>query len=328
MMTALTQYSTACRALAAARSIDEVKNIRNKAEALRAYALQAKNRELEIDAAEIRIRAERRLGELQAEQPKNRGTRGQLVGPSKMAVPTDETPTLKELGIDYKLSSRAQKLAAVPQAKFESMLGEWRARVRRETERITTNLLREGERNQTCSYAAAPSGTYSTIVVDPPWSYSNKAGRHAPDYNKENRVMTLEEVAKFDLERWVGEECHLYLWVTDAYVGHAYRVTDAWGFQAKTTLVWVKDRIGMGNYYRHQHELCIFAVKGNKRLLRMNASTVFTAPVTRHSAKPDEFYRLVESCSPGPYLDVFARRKRPGWDVFGDQVASEFQMRT
>ena len=120
MMTAFIQYSTACRALAAARSIDEVKNIRNKAEALRAYALQAKNRELEIDAAEIRIRAKRRLGELQAEQPKNRGTRGQLVGPSKMAAPTDKTPTLKELGIDYKLSSRVQKLAAVPQAKFES----------------------------------------------------------------------------------------------------------------------------------------------------------------------------------------------------------------
>jgi len=217
-----------------------LKNVRNKAEALRAYALQAKNRELEIDAAEIRIRAERRLGELQAEQPKNRGTRGQLVCSSKMAAPTDKTPTLKELGIDYKLSSRAQKLAAVPQAKFESMLGEWRARVQRETERITTNLLREGERDQTAFYTAAPSGAYSTIVVDPPWSYSNKAGRHAPDYNKENRVMTLEEVAKFDLERWVGEQCHLYLWVTDAYVGHAYTVTDAWGFQAKTTLVWVK----------------------------------------------------------------------------------------
>jgi hypothetical protein len=102
MITALTQYGIACRALAAARTIDEVKNVRNKAEALRAYALQAKNRELEIDAAEIRIRAERRLGELQAEQPKNRGTRGQLVGPSKIAAPTDKTPTLKELGIDYK----------------------------------------------------------------------------------------------------------------------------------------------------------------------------------------------------------------------------------
>jgi hypothetical protein len=109
MMTALTQYSTACRALAAARSIDEVKNIRNKAEALCA---PAKNRELEIGAAEIRIRAERRLGELQAEQPKNRGTCGQLIGPSKMAAPTDKTPTLKELGIDYKLSSRAQKLVS------------------------------------------------------------------------------------------------------------------------------------------------------------------------------------------------------------------------
>lgn len=176
--------------------------------------------------------------------------------------------------------------------------------------------------------ASAPAGTYSTIVVDPPWSYSNKSGRHGASANADyiqDRTMTLDEVVLFDIQRWVAEDCHLYLWVTDAYVGHIYSVTEAWGFSAKATLVWVKDRFGMGNYYRHQHELCVFAVKGKMRLSRMNASTVFNAPVTRHSEKPDEFYKLVESCSPGPYLDVFARKKRAGWSVFGDEVAPEYQ---
>lgn len=189
-------------------------------------------------------------------------------------------------------------------------------------------LSAKAAQTRTEAETAVPAGIYPTIVVDPPWSYSNKSGRHGAAANADyiqNRTMTLDEVALFDIKRWVPEECHLYLWVTDAYVGHAYTITEAWGFDAKATLVWIKDRFGMGNYYRHQHELCIFAVKGKMRLSRMNASTVFNAPVTKHSEKPDEFYRLVESCSPGPYLDVFARKKRAGWDVYGDEVAPEYQ---
>ena len=159
--------------------------------------------------------------------------------------------------------------------------------------------------------------------MDPPWSYQNKSGRHAPDYGKDNRVMTLDQVVSFDVQRWVPEDaCHLYLWVTDAYVGGVGRILEVWGFAPKATLVWVKDRIGMGNYFRHQHELCVFATSGRLRLARMDASTVFRAPVKRHSEKPDEFYSLVESCSPPPYLDVFARRRRPGWDVYGDEVSA------
>lgn len=170
----------------------------------------------------------------------------------------------------------------------------------------------------------APSGRYSTIVVDPPWSYGNTSGRHGTPY----RTMTLEEVCAFDIQRWIPETpCHLYLWVTDAYLFDVGQVIRAWGFEAKASLVWVKDRIGMGNYFRHQHECCVFAVKGKQRLKRMDASTVFRAPVGAHSEKPDAFYSLVESCSNGPYLDVFARRKRAGWSVYGDEVTGAYQAR-
>jgi N6-adenosine-specific RNA methylase IME4 len=323
----LIRYNAACKALAAARSTDEVKEIRNQSEALRAYAIQAKNRQLEIDAGEIRLRAERRLGELLQAQKAGEGfNRGAAAGGKKESsrgsyvAPRDTAPTLADAGIDKKLSSRAQKLAAIPAEEFESVMGQWRGRVERETERVTVNLLQEGERQQrreSVRDCEPPMGKYSTIVIDPPWSYANNSGRQATDYSD---VMTLKDVLTFNIGQWVSDECHLYLWVTDAYVGHVYEVTEAWGFEAKTTLVWVKDRFGMGNYYRHQHELCVFAAKGTKRLARMNASTVFHAPVTKHSEKPDAFYELVESCSPGPYLDVFARRRRPGWDVFGDQI--------
>ncbi len=210
----------------------------------------------------------------------------------------------------------------------------WPAWVERcEAEQLTVAALRgallstQTEQAAAEAQTTAPEGKYRTIVVDPPWSYGNKSGRHSPDYA--HRMMDLETVAAFDLQRWVPDDgpCHLYLWVTDAYAGDVYPIVRAWGFEPKTWLIWVKDRIGMGNYFRHQHEPCVFAVKGRLRLKRMNASTVFNAPVGGHSEKPDAFYSLVESCSPGPYLDVFGRKLRAGWDVFGDEVNGEYQLR-
>ena len=169
-----------------------------------------------------------------------------------------------------------------------------------------------------------PQGQYQTVVVDPPWAYGNVTGRHGADYAP--RMMTVQQITDgqfapdFQIRDRFHRPCHLYLWVTDAYVGECYSIIRAWGFDPKCTIVWVKDRFGMGNYFRHQHELCVFAVKAKMRLKRLNASTVLRAKTTGHSAKPDEFYDLVETCSPGPYLDVFARKHRPGWAIYGDQV--------
>jgi hypothetical protein len=145
----LIRYDAACVALATAKSIDEVKDFVDKAEAMRAYARQAKNHQLEVDAAEIRIRAERRLGELISAQkatvglnpggrPKTRAEREQV----------PEPPTLSDVGIDRKMSARAQKMAAVPEGEFEAMVGDWRQRIEAENERVTTNLLKAGEREQ------------------------------------------------------------------------------------------------------------------------------------------------------------------------------------
>jgi len=145
----LARYDAAVRALAEAKSVDEVKDLRDKAEAMRAYARQAKNKQLETDAAEIRIRAERRLGELIAGQ---KATVGMAKGgqpyqsTGSKSAPVERAATLAEAGIDKKLSARAQKMAAVPEAEFESMVGEWRERAEAENERVTTNLLKAGER--------------------------------------------------------------------------------------------------------------------------------------------------------------------------------------
>ncbi len=145
-MNELVKYNEACKAIRAAKSIDEVKNIRNKTEAIRAYAKQAKNKSLEIDAAEIRLRAERRLGEFLMR--KDKATGGQpYQSTGSISEPVDLVPTLKEMGIDKKLSSRSQKLAAVKEIEFEGHIQEWRENVSAENERVTLNLLKIGGKN-------------------------------------------------------------------------------------------------------------------------------------------------------------------------------------
>lgn len=143
----LVKYEAACRALYEAKSVDEVKDLRDKASAMKAYARQAKNKQLEIDAAEIRMRAERRLGELMEYQR-------QTVGLAKGGKPYQDTgseknpvaPTLADAGIDKNLADRARKMAAVPEEKFEAALGEWREKVQEETARVTSNLLELGSK--------------------------------------------------------------------------------------------------------------------------------------------------------------------------------------
>lgn len=154
--TSLVRYDAACRALAEAKAVDEVKDLRDKAEAMRIYAQQAKNKTLEVDAAEIRLRAERRLGEMIAAQKAGDG----LAKPGpKSVVADDRIPTLAETGISKDLSSRAQKLAAVPDDEFEEQVGEWRDRVQAEGERVTTKLVQAGER--------AMAGKAKPAKVDP-----------------------------------------------------------------------------------------------------------------------------------------------------------------
>lgn len=148
-MTTLVKYEAACRALAEAKAVDEVKDLRDKADAMRIYAMQAKNKTLEVDAAEIRIRAERRLGEMIAAQKESGGLSKGAADKGANAVDTNDRvkkPKLSDAGISKDLSSRAQKLAAVPQAEFEAEVGEWRERVQAEGARVTTRLEQAGER--------------------------------------------------------------------------------------------------------------------------------------------------------------------------------------
>lgn len=163
-------------------------------------------------------------------------------------------------------------------------------------------------------------GLFQTIVIDPPWDWGdegdiNQFGRAKPDYH----TMPIEEIEKLPVGQIADENCHLYLWVTNRSLPKAFRLIEAWGFRYITCLTWVKPSIGMGNYFRGSTEQVLFCVKGSQMLKRRDVGTHFEAPRGQgHSAKPDEFYRLVESCSYAPYIDIFGRKGRDGWSVWGE----------
>ncbi|MET3790684.1 hypothetical protein [Aquamicrobium terrae] len=174
----LVRYDAACRALAEAKSVDDVKDIRDRSEAMRAYARQAKNKQLEVDAAEIRIRAERRLGEMIADQRATVGLNTGSLRRGSQTDPRDDRPTLADAGIDKHLADRARKLAAIPEAEFTEIVSDWRERVERENERVSVNLLKTGERHaaaQAVDTRAAPER--DADAIQSPFDRAGDEGR-------------------------------------------------------------------------------------------------------------------------------------------------------
>lgn len=170
----------------------------------------------------------------------------------------------------------------------------------------------------------APEGTFSTIVADPPWQYDNKATRGAAEDHYP--TLSIEELCALPVKEWAAEQAHLYLWTTNGFLRESFDVLDAWGFTYKTTLVWVKPQIGMGNYFRSSSEYVLFGVRGGLRTKDCNQRNWFEAPRGQHSAKPDRFFDLVERASYAPGLEMFARRRRDNllsdftWDYWGNEA--------
>lgn len=173
---------------------------------------------------------------------------------------------------------------------------------------------------------------YSTILADPPWRFTNRTGKMAPEHRRLSRygTLTAKEIADLPVEAVALPTAHLYLWVPNALLSEGLQVMAAWGFQYKTNIVWHKlrkdggsDGRGVGFYFRNVTELLLFGIRGkNARTLapgRRQVNYIGTRK-REHSRKPDEQYEIIEACSPGPYLELFARGERRGWHVWGNQA--------
>lgn len=178
---------------------------------------------------------------------------------------------------------------------------------------------------------------YRTIYADPPWQFANRTGKMAPEHKRLNRysTMKLEDIKRLPVGDVADEKSHLYLWVPNALLPEGLEVMKAWGFEYKTNLIWEKirkdgfpDGRGVGFYFRNTTEMVLFGIKGNNnRTLDPGRTQVnlIRSQKREHSRKPDEFVNLIEACSPGPYLELFARGDRPGWDMWGNQATEDYE---
>jgi len=172
---------------------------------------------------------------------------------------------------------------------------------------------------------------YKTILADPPWRFQNRTGKMAPEHHRLSRyeTMTLEDIMALPVSSLSAESSHMYLWVPNALLPDGIRLLQAWGFQYKTNIIWHKvrkdggsDGRGVGFYFRNVTEMILFGVKGkNARTLAPGRRQVNMIETRKreHSRKPDELFDLIESCSGGPYLELFARGTRRGWSGWGNQ---------
>jgi N6-adenosine-specific RNA methylase IME4 len=178
---------------------------------------------------------------------------------------------------------------------------------------------------------------FRTVLADPPWRFVNRTGKMAPEHKRLNRygTMTTEEICQLPVAEVLDRTAHLYLWTPNALLPDALKVMAAWGFEYKTNIVWHKvrkdggsDGRGVGFYFRNVTELVLFGVRGpGARTLAPGRRQVnFMASRKReHSRKPDEQYALIESCSPGPYLEMFARGTRRNWTYWGNQADDGYE---
>ena len=176
-------------------------------------------------------------------------------------------------------------------------------------------------------------GSYGTILIDPPWRFQNRTGKMAPEHKRLRRyaTMSFDEIAALPVAQYAKTPSHLYLWCPNALLPEALGIMARWGFKYKSNIVWYKirkdggpDGRGVGFYFRNVTELLLFGVRGSLRTLKPGRTQVniLSTRKQEHSRKPQEVYRIIEACSPGPRLELFARERVEGWTQWGDQVDS------
>lgn len=178
--------------------------------------------------------------------------------------------------------------------------------------------------------AAKVQGEFATILADPPWQFQNRTGKVAPEHRRLLRypTMELQEILDLPVANFAAARSHLYLWCPNALLMEGLRVMKAWGFTYKSNIVWFKirkdggpDGRGVGFYFRNVTELVLFGVRGSMRTLKPGRTQVNMLATRKreHSRKPDEIYDIIEACSPGPYLELFARFCRDSWMQWGNE---------
>jgi len=323
----LVQLNGAAGALAGATSLEDIKAIRDKAEAARKYVENARlGLEMQNHAAEVRLRAERAAGELLAKM--------RLAGGDRRSSTATSQLRLEDLGITKHQSSRWQRAARVPPEAFERFVRETKESggeltttalltlARRfatpRTQAATTETVAACDRFDGIEQLLASGDRFPCVYADPPWGHQNETTRNPA--TKHYPPMSVEEIAALEVSRVAADDAHLHLWVTNGFLFEAPRVMESWGFEFRSCLVWVKPQMGLGDFWRPGHEFLLLGVRGSLKFQDRGVISWLRANRPRQSRKPEKVRKLIERVSPGPYLELFGRRRVRGWTVMGDEV--------
>lgn len=320
--TSLTNIIEAERRLALVESPTEAAEI---ADAAQAAATLAKRSQASIPvinkALRIKLNAERKAGELLAGMEMN------------SCAKLQSNPTqLSDLGIAKHQSSRWQALAKIKDDDWEGYIDtDEKELTSKDAYRLAKKATPpKGVKSAepvdgictTFSEVTAMGTKFGTIYADPPWRYDNQGTRAATD-NHYDGTMSIEELCALPVPEITEEKAHLHLWTTNAFLFDARTILEAWGFEYKSTFIWVKPQMGIGNYWRNSHEIMLMGTKGGLVGLSKSEMSWVECRRGRHSSKPQQVRERIERLSPGPFLELFGRRNIPGWVVFGNQIEEE-----
>ncbi len=336
-MSALAPLGRLAQEIATVSTVPEAKALCDKAEALRVYWRQAGDRDPEIRAAEIRIRAERRLGELMLAYAAAGLIRPGSPGRTRTgSIGSDaERITLVAAGIEPRLADRARQYARMPATDFEDRLVARRTAIERGKKRVSLFLVDQHDKAERraareaelgARQCALPERRYGVILADPewafePWSVETGMDRAAANHYPTSPTAAIEARPVADI---AADDCVLLLWAIPPMLPDAIRVMAAWGFGYRTNAVWEKDRVGTGYWFRFRHEHLLLGLRGTVPCPAPGQQwdSILEAPVGRHSQKPELVLELAEAYFPSlPKIELNRRGPaRPGWDAWGNEA--------
>jgi N6-adenosine-specific RNA methylase IME4 len=322
------EMAAACKLLA--KQVDASRSIQNRCAASHTKAVR------KIGEVTQRMRDEGLL----AKHGQNRDVDSDDI-PDRMSSQSTSRMALSDLGFSRDIAAAGVKLLTVDPSEIDAMAlaateseqdfscRRFVSDIRRAEKEQNRDSRREENRKKVQHVSSVETletlrgVKFATIVVDPPWDWGDEGdqdqlGRARPDYS----TMTIEQLHGLGVADLADDDCHLYLWITNRSLPKGFALMEAWGFRYVTAITWVKPSFGMGNYFRGQTEHVLFGVKGSQALKRKDVGTAFFADrgPDGHSSKPTTFLDLVESCSPGPYVEMFSRLPRDGWVCWGEDA--------
>lgn len=322
----LIKWNAARQAIIEAKTVDEVKSIKDKAEAMRAYAKQVgESLEVQNNICEIKLRAERKIGQMSKDMPKAQGTRTDT---SVHRVP--KYKHLDDVGIKVQEAKRYEKIAELPEEKFEEIIQETKAKEKELTEALMLSIAKRIDREIKIGEEAIelPKGKYRIIYADPPWEYHKTIGEGVA--KEQYPTMKLEDIKEMGIGDIAAEDSILFLWVTFPCLKEGLEVMDAWGFEYKTCAFnWIKLNknngkpfFGIGHYTKSNSELCLIGIKGKGLPIIDNTiSQIIMTEKGKHSKKPSIIKeKIVQLVGKKKRIELFARQETKGWDSWGNEV--------